>query len=657
MKKINFLNTTNKIAISTIIFSCSLSLKAQLYEASPQNFSTGLSHQTVELGDLNGDTFIDAVISTSNSLYKTEIWLNDGNGFFNLHANIGSNVANYFTHLLDVENDGDLDILILNDESQNELFLNDGNGNFSFTSSLGGNTTSYSGMAVSADFDGDNDVDVALVRDEISISGSNIYIYKNNGLGSFTNTQTINVTDDGFGLTGGNYDNNGSFDLFFGPSNGNNKIFFNDGTGNFVDSGQSLSGNNSWFMKSIDIDDDGDIDVLSKGNTSSYIYTYKNDGNGGFSLFSTFNAGVTYYDYGFDLNYLNNDNYPDLIIGKYGAIQYFNDGNGNFIEDVNYPTGGFLSSPSTADVKIGLLNNDNKLDIFFSSRKVLFHNMCPSWYTPPAQELCVVTADSATASYNIVVWEKSGSIDNIDSFYVYREITLGSYQKIGAVHRDSLSIYKDLASNPNSTNYKYRLSVLDTCGSESPQGLYHNSIHLQYFGSGNFIWTLYEIEATANQVASYNFYRDDNGTGNFQLLQVVPGGNNSYTDVSYLTYPNAVYRVDVNWIGGHACTATKAINHNTTRSNKTSTVAGPTNTTNLLKNMLRLYPNPASSTVRLEGIPMDKIDVLEATGKMVLQYFPKTSSTDIYVANLAPGLYQIVIHTPAGLVTEKLMVE
>ena len=178
---------------------------------------------------------------------------------------------------------------------------------------------------------------------------------------------------------------------------------------------------------------------------------------------------------------------------------------------------------------------------------------------PVYQPLCLVTTDSLTGNFNVLVWEKPSQYAFLDSFIVYREITLNNYQRIGAVHADSLSTFSDLTANPNSTSYRYKLTSKDTCGTESIISDYHRTIHLQYLGTGNFQWSFYEIENLTNQVASYNFYRDDLGNGNFQLLQVIPGANNTFTDVNYSVFPNARYRVDVNWLNNVSCSPSRSI--------------------------------------------------------------------------------------------------
>jgi hypothetical protein len=276
-------------------------------------------------------------------------------------------------------------------------------------------------------------------------------------------------------------------------------------------------------------------------------------------------------------------------------------------------------------------------------------------YLAEIQEICVVTADSATATHNIIVWEKPSNVGNIDSFKIYREITTNVFQQIGAVHGDSLSEYHDMGANPNSTSYKYRVTVLDTCGGEGDPGLYHKSIHLQYLSLGNFQWSYYEIENTSNQVASYNFYRDDNSTGNFVLQQIIPGTNNSYTDVNYASFPLASYRVDVNWLSGQVCTSSMRNGNgnnqvlgaiNTSRSNIKSPTSIGINKMDV-NDFFKVYPNPAQNVLTIE-YTIDKnetirIELENTLGQCVYKTNVKENKHSIDIEPLPSGVYLVKI--------------
>jgi len=270
----------------------------------------------------------------------------------------------------------------------------------------------------------------------------------------------------------------------------------------------------------------------------------------------------------------------------------------------------------------------------------------------PNVPICLVTVDS-TSLFNIIAWEKPMTTA-IDSFYVYREMTTNNFQKIGAVAYDSLSLYNDLTANPNETSYRYRLSVLDTCGQESSLGLYHSTIHLLHLGSGNLFWTHYGIEGQPNPVEFYRVYRDDLGTGDFQpISSTVPGGNSTYTDVNASSFPTAEYLIDVTW--SISCTATRAdVNINTTRSNveKAEIAVGLADAAAFEFSM---FPNPASSSVTLvmPRIATTTLATLRnAMGQDVMQVPVQGGTNELPLHGLANGMYALQI----GSSVKRLMI-
>lgn len=185
-----------------------------------------------------------------------------------------------------------------------------------------------------------------------------------------------------------------------------------------------------------------------------------------------------------------------------------------------------------------------------------------------APSICLVSVDS-TSSHNVIVFEKPVGLTSVDSFYIYRETGTSTYQIVGVLSDTSLSIFEDFAANPNSTSFKYKIASLNTCGEVSVQSGYHSTMHLQHLGNGNFQWTSYQIENVSNPVLSYNIFRDNLSTGNFQLIQVIPGNNTTFTDINFASYPNASYRIEVNWFSPVSCNPTSrtTLSYSTSRSN------------------------------------------------------------------------------------------
>ena len=257
--------------------------------------------------------------------------------------------------------------------------------------------------------------------------------------------------------------------------------------------------------------------------------------------------------------------------------------------------------------------------------------------------ICMVTVDN-NSTHNVVVWEKQAATkSSVDSFRIYRETATNTYSYIASVHRDSLSEYHDLAANPNSTSYKYKLTAIDTCGHLLPMSHFHNTIQLQNLGNGNFQWTSYQIENEANPVNYYIVSRDDNSTANFQpISSTIPGSNTTYTDVNFSSYPNASYRVAVNW--NIACTPIKS----TSTSYSNILKFGNAGNQSALENTVHISPNPVTNEalISLSGaINNATIKVMNVTGQTLFE-LPKQSGKQfsIDLSKETAGIYFVEIY-------------
>ncbi|MFH1320321.1 MAG: GEVED domain-containing protein [Bacteroidota bacterium] len=185
----------------------------------------------------------------------------------------------------------------------------------------------------------------------------------------------------------------------------------------------------------------------------------------------------------------------------------------------------------------------------------------------PLQPICIVTVDT-TSTKNIVVWEKP-VVTGIDSFRVYREIAGLGYTHIGSVLYDSLSEFVDTTNNinPQITSYRYKISVIDSCGNESVLSDYHETVHLQTIVDSNNVkmnWDNYEG-------FGFSYYRlliDSTGTGSFTPIDSVTSSNTTYTDIDP-PLGDLTYVIEVMHATG--CEATiKAKNYNSSKSNTSS---------------------------------------------------------------------------------------
>lgn len=248
--------------------------------------TTGLGDGDIDFGDLNGDGYIDFIISgqdnTGNNELKVYINSFTTNTGFSLLSNTNLiGVAGSDLKLGDFDNDNDLDLVVIGtsiySSSQpvlnTEIYHNDGSGIFSRVNANLDNITD--GAIDIADMDGDSDLDILITGTDINDMGQS-FIYRNNGNLSFSKVNLI----------------------------GNSNFFRGD-------------------CKFSDVDADGDSDIILTGSinqdvTGSKTSIYVNDGLGIYRLAQTPIIEGGYRGH-FISSDLNGDNYPELILAGFNS--------------------------------------------------------------------------------------------------------------------------------------------------------------------------------------------------------------------------------------------------------------------------------------------------------------------------------------------------
>jgi hypothetical protein len=291
--------------------------------------------------------------------------------------------------------------------------------------------TNGSGVCL-IDFDNDGWLDIYLVNGASfnSLDGKedppHAALFRNNHDGTFTDVSaTAGVQNDrwGYGCSVADYDNDGWPDLYVG-NYGENRLYHNNHDGTFTDKAKEAGvvlGNWSPGSSWGDYDGDGLLDLYVTGyvhfdrdnlpiaGTKAVGYAncqyrgasvncgprgllgepdhlFHNNGNGTFTDV-TAKAGVEDKDryYGFTAIFvdINGDGKPDLVVGNDSEpnFLYVNKGNGTF-DDQSYVSGFALNKDGREIASMGIAagdyENNGQVDFFVTDfgddYKVLFHN-------------------------------------------------------------------------------------------------------------------------------------------------------------------------------------------------------------------------------------------------------------------------------------------
>ena len=333
---------------------------------------------SVQLGDVNGDRHLDALIgnSTDSSLPSTSqpdrLYLGDGSGTFVESADAlppGSELDTRVCRLVDVDGDGDLDAWFgaasrtvpsifsgfeFQNGEPNRLALGDGAGGFVDADQWLPPIVDRTQAGAFADVDGDGDLDLVVGNRDAD------YVELGSGRGSF-------VLRDGSlaarwqptaGVDTGDVNGDGSLDLVVGSrdlhdADARHGLLLGDGTGVFTDAsaGLPLAERDAIDVSLGDTDADGDLDLLIANPYDGEFFPltqdsslYRNDGGG---VFTDVSAALPQYlgdDRGVatlgELVDLNADGAADVLLGDRldfdgggdNLSLYLSDGAGGFTD-------------------------------------------------------------------------------------------------------------------------------------------------------------------------------------------------------------------------------------------------------------------------------------------------------------------------------------
>lgn len=281
-------------------------------------------------------------------------------------------------------------------------------------------------------------------------------------------------------------------------------------------------------------------------------------------------------------------------------------------------------------------------------------------------EICIVGVDSI-ANSNFIVWQKQND-PLISGYNVYRESTVaGVYNMIGSTNINDPGVFHDQNSNPMTHAYRYRITAVDTCGTETPPSPIHKTIHLTINAGLNNTWNLIWDGYTGFNFGSYRIYRGGDST-QLTMLTQIQSTLNSYTDLN----PPAgkvYYQIEV--VAPHTCYPDSFFNkaqtnYNTSRSNHVNTsMAGGAgiNEKMVTDFAASVYPNPTDGLFELELVSAKQgdfqVSVVNVLGETIysiedIHVAGKTNQT-IDLRKFARGVYNVVIQNGNDRIVKKIV--
>jgi uncharacterized repeat protein (TIGR01451 family) len=316
--------------------------------------------------DIDGDG-LDDVLTVSNENQRVAWYRNEGSGNFGSQQIVWQGPlptsvlpSNIFIHPVDVDGDGDPDLVSIHGSSSVRLALNDGSGQFGAQVVIASVTLLQS--ISSGDVDNDGDMD--LLINNVSLLPGGPQVARNNGAGQFT-FPSVTVLNDIAVSMFADIDGDTDLDVIIGMG-GQFTRYLNNGNGQFgtglsFGSGVGSSQCVAWG----DMNGDGIEDLVSGSFMNDWVAWFPNLGNGSFG--APVLIAVVDRPRSIAVGDLDGDGDQDVVSTSWapsGPIAYhLNDGTGAFGPGLTMSTEPY----GTFSVDLSDLTGNGFLDVVISA--------------------------------------------------------------------------------------------------------------------------------------------------------------------------------------------------------------------------------------------------------------------------------------------------
>ncbi|WP_417888383.1 FG-GAP-like repeat-containing protein [Xanthomarina gelatinilytica] len=463
--------------------------------------------------------------------------------------------------------------------------------------------------------------------------GELIFLSASTALGNYTTTFSIiggissanfdngdkiitNNASRAFAVFAADLDNDGDIDVLSASINDDKIAWYeNDGNGNFGPQQViSTALDEAWAVYAADLDNDGDMDVISGSRLDNKVAWYENDGNGNFGPQQIVTTSASYIRR-IHVSDIDGDGFLDILCtpsSSSGMYWFKNNNNGIWSQEL-------ISAGTAALIRAADMNNDGKMDIVYVTDRARLREQIEG----NAFDFPYAVSPGSLSIFGLDITDLDGN--------GYQDVVIAT--RYNGIH---------WIKNNGNSNFEPMQEITTVTETDFAYGVYGSDLD----GDGDM-----DVVSASSNDHKIAWYEND-GLGNFGPQQVITtnaiGARNVYT-------ADLDGDGDLDIISASGSDNKIAWYENTNSTLNTSDV-------DTFYQSISLYPNPAKNEITIktkDSSLIENIDIYDMSGRLVMSILGNhASDIKIDLSNLNASTYFITIkNTTHQTITKKIVVE